>query len=136
MVSHAVMKVRSCPKPAAQFVRDSPAPERGARVLLITAGSCYLQRRFSASCTMGLVQSCSLILRLGSSGGARRNVLYMPPPVRLVDPPRGEAVERPDAERPVPMAPDEVAEDELPLLPAAGPMDARPSANTRTAALT
>jgi len=56
---------------------------------------------------------------------------YMPPPVRLVDPPRAEAEESPDE-----AADDDAAEDEATPMPAAGAADARLSANIRTAVFT
>ena len=88
---------------------------------------------------MGLVQSCSLILRAGSSSGAALRVAYMPPPVLLVDPLPTDAGALPELARLVPvapaLAPGEDAADVEPLLPAAGAADATPSAIIRTAVL-
>jgi hypothetical protein len=111
-----------------------------APVFGTTTSNYYLQRRFPASCTIGLVQSCSLTLRLGSSSGAGRYRPYMPPPAWLVVPRPADAGEPFDAGRPVPIAPDwaaevEAAEDDALPLPAAAALVAL-SANIRIANLT
>ena len=91
------------------------------------------------SSTIGLVQSCSLILRLGSSPGTGRCTPYMLLPARLLDSPDTEAW--PEVEPPALLVDEEEAEDEapgdaLPPLPAAGASVARSIANTRAAVLT